>query len=77
MGGMAGTVESATHAGEWAFDGTNFKRKYMRLNGKPLSNANFTYVTYAVKAFQQDKFVGVDNIRSTEARFTRTEAKLP
>lgn len=73
----SGSTKQETHAGEWSFDGINFKRKYISLNGQPLSNARFGYATYAVKSFEKDKFVGVDNVRATETRFSRTEASAP
>ncbi|MFI8616001.1 hypothetical protein ACIGHN_10885 [Acidovorax sp. NPDC077693] len=63
-----------THAGEWSFDGVNFKRKYTNLNGKNLSNASFGYATYAIKFLGEDSFIGIDNVREREYRFSRIEA---
>lgn len=74
---VGGSTKQETHAGEWSFDGINFKRKYTSLNGQPVPNARFGYATYAVKSFEKDKFVGVDNVRAREARFSRTEASVP
>ncbi len=71
-----GSIKQKKHAGEWSFDGINFKRKYTSLNGQPLSNAQFGYATYAVKSFEQDRFIGVDNVRATETRFSRTEMRV-
>lgn len=73
----SGLAKQETHAGEWSFDGINFKRKYTSLNGQPLSNARFGYATYAVKSFAKNEFIGVDNVRTKETRFSRTEASVP
>ena len=73
----SGSTKRQTHAGEWSFDGVNFKRKYTSLNGRLLSNAQFGYTTYAVNAFAKNEFVGIDNIRARKARFSRTEANEP
>lgn len=58
-------------AGEWSFDGMNLKRKYTSMDGQPLLNASFRYVTYAVKDLRDDGFVGVDNVAGKEAKFRR------
>lgn len=73
----SGSTKQETHAGDWSFDGINFKRKYTSLNGQPLSSARFGYATYAVKSFAKNEFVGVDNVRARETRFNRTEASVP
>ena len=72
----SGSTKQETHAGEWSFDGINFKRKYTGLNGQPLSNARFGYATYAVRFFAKNEFIGVDNVRTRETRFSRTEASV-
>jgi hypothetical protein len=77
IGNTTSSTTQLTHAGEWSFDGINFKRKYTSLNGQPLSNAQFGYATYAVKSFVKNEFIGVDNVRTREARFSRTEASAP
>ena len=75
--GANGSTKQETHAGEWSFDGTNFKRKYTSLNGQPLLNAQFGYTTYEVKLVEKNEFVGVDNVRTREVRFRRTDANMP
>lgn len=73
----SGSTKQETHAGEWSFDGVNFKRKYTSLNGQSLTNAQFGYATYAVKSFEKDVFIGLDNVRKRETRFSRTDATIP
>lgn len=73
----SGLISQQTHAGEWSFDGVNFKRKYTSMNGQPLSNARFGYTTYAVKHIAKNEFVGIDNVRKREVRFSQTEAGTP
>jgi len=67
----SGEVDISLHAGDWSFDGANFKRKYTSLEGRPLSNSQFGYVTYAVQEFGGDNFIGIDNIRTLTVRFSR------
>lgn len=66
-----GTVE-ATYAGEWSFDGVNFKRKYMNKDGRLLPNSKFEYATYAVSMVGINEFMGTDNIQKQAVKFTRT-----
>lgn len=73
----SGLISQQTHGGEWSFDGTNFKRKYTSMNGQPLSNARFGYATYAVKHIAKNEFVGIDNVRKREVRFSQTNASAP
>jgi hypothetical protein len=44
-----GSVETESHSGVWFFDGVNFKRKYTRLNDRPLSNSSLTYSTFRLE----------------------------
>lgn len=69
------TTVQETYAGEWAYDGKNFKRKYTSINQKPLPNSKFMYVTYAVKIAHENKFIGVDNINIREIDFVRVEPR--
>lgn len=63
--------EKTLHAGEWSFDGKNFKRKYTKLEGKPLPNSKFGYATYAIQSLKEDEFIGIDNIRGETILFSR------
>jgi hypothetical protein len=67
----SGVTKEEKRAGEWSFDGVNLKRKYTSLNGRLLTNAQFGYVTHAVKSLKQNEFIGVDNIKTQEIRFSR------
>jgi hypothetical protein len=68
---LSGATKEEKRAGEWSFDGVNLKRKYTSLNGRLLINAQFGYVTHAVKSLKQNEFIGVDNIKAQEIRFSR------
>lgn len=69
------SVEEVRHAGDWSFDGVNLKRRYTRKNGKPLTNAQFGYITFAVREYQSGSFIGVNNIEQRSVKFTRINAE--
>lgn len=71
------TQEPAMHEGEWFFDGINFKRKYTKLNNKPLSNSQFGYVTCTVKSLTKSEFLCIDNSQKDTIRFTKIESEIP
>ncbi len=58
-------------AGEWLFDGTNLKRRYTRINGKPVSAPIMPYATFALSFPSKSEFVGVDHVRKRELRYQR------
>lgn len=66
-----GAVTEHLHTGEWIFDGTNLKRKYLSADGKPLSRLTLPYATFALKFDSNREFVGTDNIRKREVRYQR------
>ncbi|WP_422087892.1 hypothetical protein [Variovorax sp.] len=68
-----GEAVEVSYAGEWSFDGTNFKRKYMSKDGRPLPSSKFEYATYAVSMVGEGEFVGVDKIQQRTVRFARAD----
>lgn len=66
-----GAVTEHLHTGEWIFDGTNLKRKYLSADGKPLSRLTLPYATFALKFDSNREFVGTDNIRKRVVRYQR------
>lgn len=67
----AGAVTDHAHAGQWTFDGTNLKRRYTSFNGKQPSAPTLPYVTYQLKFESKYEFIGTDNIRKREVRYSR------
>lgn len=58
-------------SGEWTFDGTNLKRRYLRIDGKPLSAPTMPYATFALSFPSRYEFIGVDHVRKLEVRYQR------
>ncbi len=58
-------------AGEWLFDGTNLKRRYALVNGKPVSAPTMPYVTFEIRFPSKSEFVGVDHVRKREVYYQR------
>lgn len=61
----------AQGSGAWLYDGTNLKRRYARVNGKPLSAPVVPFVTFALRFPSRSQFVGVDHIRRREVLYHR------
>jgi hypothetical protein len=69
-----GMVTEQSHAGRWTFDGTNLKRKYSLMDGKPPSAPTIPFATFALKLPSKNEFVGTDNVRRREVRYRRVPA---
>lgn len=67
--GQAPLESSAS--GDWLFDGTNLKRHYRQINGKPLSAPTIPYATFEVRFPGKAEFIGVDHVRKLEVRYER------
>jgi hypothetical protein len=68
-GGTA--VAGHEHEGEWLFDGTNLKRHYRRMDGRPPSAPVVPFATFAVRFPSHNEFVGVDNVHKIEVHYQR------
>ena len=66
-----GSVVTESHSGDWFFDGTNFKRKYTHLDGKPLSSSRMTFATFRLEPSTADEIVGVDDVRGLRVTYRR------
>ncbi|MEO6625744.1 MAG: hypothetical protein ABIN37_13080 [Burkholderiaceae bacterium] len=62
---------SSTGSGDWLFDGTNLKRRYRLINGKPLSAPTIPYATFEVRFPAKSEFIGVDHVRKLEVHYER------
>ena len=67
----AGQVTSQSHAGTWLFDGTNLKRKYTRMNGKPPSRLNLPFATFEIQLASKNEFTGIDHVHRNRIRYRR------
>jgi hypothetical protein len=71
----AGRVTRMAHQGTWHFDGTNLKRKYDLVDGKPPSRLNnLPFATFEISFPTRDEFVGKDHVRNNEIRYERVAA---
>ena len=57
--------------GRWLFDGTNLKRHYATINGKPLSAPTVPFATFEVTFPSRSEFVGVDHVHHREVHYER------
>lgn len=58
-------------AGQWLFDGTNLKRHYASINGKPISAPTVPFATFEVSFPSKSEFVGVDHVHNREVHYER------
>jgi len=70
----SGVETEFVHEGTWLYDGTNLKRKYTVMNGKPPSRLNLPFATFAISFVSKDEFQGVDHIRGHKVQYTRVAA---
>ena len=68
-----GTVTEHTSVGEWLYDGTNLKRKYLSSDGKPMSRLTLPFATFALRFESNREFVGIDNLHKLEVHYQRVE----
>jgi hypothetical protein len=68
---QAGAVTDYAHEGTWLYDGTNLKRKYTMMNGKPPSRLNLPFATFQVSFEHSDEFLGIDHIHGHRVRYWR------
>ncbi len=64
-------VSEHEHAGTWLYDGTNLKRKYTVMNGRPPSRLNLPFVTFEIRFESRNSFVGTDHIHRNTVRYQR------
>jgi len=68
-----GSVIEQNHAGTWFYDGTNLKRKYTSMDGKPPAAPTVPFAAFELKFPSKNEFIGVDNIHRREVRYQRVQ----
>jgi hypothetical protein len=68
---QAGAVTDFVHAGTWLYDGTNLKRKYTLMNGKPPSRLNLPFATFEIRFESRNAFRGIDHIHGNRIEYQR------
>ena len=73
-----GQVTEYLHEGTWLFDGTNLKRKYTVMSGRPPSRLRAPFATFEISFKSRNDFVGVDHVYSNRVHYWRVspETKL-
>ena len=67
----AGVITDFDHEGTWLYDGTNLKRKYTLMNGKPPSRLNVPFATFQISFENSDEFLGIDHVHGNRVRYRR------
>ena len=68
-----GTIVEHSHAGQWLYDGTNLKRKYTSMDGKPPAAPTVPFAAFELKFRSRNEFIGLDNVRRREVRYQRVQ----
>jgi hypothetical protein len=66
-----GAVLEQQHEGTWFYDGTNLKRKYTAMDGKPPSRLRLPFATLQVVFDNRNEFRGIDHIGGHRVRYRR------
>jgi hypothetical protein len=69
-----GEVTQFVHEGTWLYDGTNLKRKYTSMNGKPPSRLNVPFATFEIAFSSRNEFQGVDHIHGHRIHYRRVRS---
>lgn len=69
-----GRVTDFVHEGTWLYDGTNLKRKYTLMNGKPPSRLNVPFATFEIAFGSRNDFVGIDHVHGHRIEYHRVAA---
>ena len=67
----SGAVTEHANTGEWLYDGTNLKRKYLSSDGKAMSRLTLPFATFALRFESSREFVGIDHLHKVEVRYLR------
>ena len=67
----SGQAIEHVHEGTWLYDGTNLKRKYTLMNGRPPSRLNLPFATFQIAFETRNEFVGTDHIHRNSIRYRR------
>ena len=71
----SGAVIEHHHAGSWFYDGTNLKRKYTRMDGKPTAAPTVPFAAFELKFPSRNEFIGIDNVHRREVRYQRVQSE--
>jgi hypothetical protein len=64
-------AERQEAAGEWSYDGTHLKRRYLQENGRQFSGGKMRYATFPLVSVGRSDLVLNDNLQGREVSFRR------
>jgi hypothetical protein len=67
-----GPTERRELAGEWAYDGTNLKRKFLQENGHQFTGGSMRYATFPLVSVTQSELMVKDNFEGQVVRYLRS-----
>lgn len=62
--------------GEWTFDGTHLKRRFLQENGRQFSGGKIRFATFPIQQVTESSFVMEDNIRKRLVKYHRVEGTV-
>jgi hypothetical protein len=73
----SGAVTTFRHEGSWLYDGTNLKRRYTLINGRPPSRLNVPFVTFQITFVSRNEFTGTVHIHGNRVSYHRFAPETP
>lgn len=67
----AAAKEQVEFGGEWSYDGSNLKRRFLRENGRQYSGGGMRFATFPLISVSESELVLDDNIRNEKATYRR------
>jgi hypothetical protein len=64
-------VQRQVYAGEWSYDGMNFKRRFLQENGRQYSGGKIRFATFPLVSVSDRELVLDDNIRGERIAYRR------
>jgi hypothetical protein len=63
--------EQVEYGGEWSYDGSNLKRRFLRENGRQFSGGGMRFATFRLVSVTGSELVVDDNIRGAKVAYRR------
>jgi hypothetical protein len=71
VGAADGQSERLDYAGEWSYDGTNLKRRYLQENGRSFAGGKIRYATQPLVSVSASELVTRDTAEGVELVYRR------
>lgn len=66
-----GLSERVEYGGEWSYDGTNFKRRFLRENGRQFGGSRIRYATFPLLSVSSSELLATDTVAGGQVTFRR------